>query len=567
MGHTALLRLWQGRRTTLLALIAIGVAIAASWLAQALLTSQIFARVLTGGGWSRDSLVPITVALALVLIARPILVLLRQLIAQAVMGQIKADIRSRALRSFVRRSAGDPGAGRSGRDHAVVVDGVENLDAYLSGYVPQIGVTVTVVLAAGITMIVIDPMTGVIAICATITLPFLPRLWDRALAARGSDHWDAYQELHAEFVESMHGMTTLVTFGADERREQQLAEASKSLLHRTLRQLRISLIESGLSGFSLAAIPAVVLVTVALGRDHLSAFDVFALVLLSIELVRPFRDLASQWHAGYLGTFSGPGILDLLDEESAHATAASTSRAESFSDAAVPSADEPPLRLVSVTAHHPRASAPTLIDVTLTAHPGMTAIVGATGSGKSTLAAVACGLLAPDSGTVLLDGRALTEDERLRHVALVAQDCVLFTGTVADNIALGLPAGADDDVIVRAAETVGIGCDNDGFTLDTPVGENGSLVSGGQRQRVAIARALVQDRDLLILDEATSALDPESERSVLAALRSNHPDLPIIAITHRSAVADAADRVVTVDRGRIVADSQVVVAGRQEAHD
>ena len=150
------------------------------------------------------------------------------------MSRVKASLRARALTAFVGRSALDPAAGRTGRDHAVVVDGIENLDAYLSGYLPQIGVTVAVVATVGGMMTVIDPATGGVAVATTLVVPVLPRLWDRALAARGADHWDAYEDLHAEFVDSMQGMTTLVAFGADGRREAQLARASRRLLERTM---------------------------------------------------------------------------------------------------------------------------------------------------------------------------------------------------------------------------------------------------------------------------------------------------------------------------------------------
>ena len=381
MQHLRLLRLWEGHRGALAALVLAGIAVAATWTGQALLTSRVFAALVRGSSLRDPDLLAPAAALAGVLLARPLLVLVRQLLAQYAMSAVKASLRARALTAFVARSALDPAAGRTGRDHAVVVDGIENLDAYLSGYLPQIGVTAVVITAVGAAMTAVDPVTGGVAVAAALLMPALPRLWDRALAARGADHWDAYQELHAEFVDSMRGMTTLVAFGADRRREAQLARASRRLLERTMGQLRVSLIESGLSGFALAAVPVLVLVVVTVRRNELSALEIFTLVLLAAELVRPLRDLASLWHAGYLATFSGPRVMDLLDRDGAEAggPALPSGRARG--------ADRPPdIAVRGLSARYPRAGEPALRGIDLALRPGLTVVVGATGSGKSTLA-------------------------------------------------------------------------------------------------------------------------------------------------------------------------------------
>lgn len=592
MQHVRLMRLWSGHGALLLALTAVGVAVAATWTGQALLTSQIFAVLVTEAPLSDPALVPSVLALVAVLLIRPLLVLLRQLLAHHAMTRVKASLRSRALTAFIRRSALDPAAGRTGHDHAAVVDGIENLDAYLSGYIPQMGVTILVVGAVGGTMIAIDPVTGLIAVAVTVLLPGLPRLWDRVLASRGADHWEAYQELHAEFVDSMQGMTTLVAFGADQRREEQLARASQHLLARTLGQLRISLLESGLSGFALSAVPAVVLTTVVVRSRDLSAFEVFVLVLLSVELVRPLRDLAALWHAGYLGTFSGPRVMDLLDADAsaAHHPGHETRRASHGPQAQRPSSRRAPdapgadplaaplVRVRGLGARYPRAEAPALVDIDIDLAPGLTAVVGATGSGKSTLAAALVGLLVPESGTIEVDGVACGPDRLLGLVSLVPQDPVLLGTTIEQDIALGLPGDPGDaearngaprptappdtidavqldphdrEVIARAARTAGIGGDDVSLALGSSVGEAGALLSGGQRQRVALARALAQQREILVLDESTSALDPAAETRLVEAVRRDAART-IVAITHRLAVARSAEHVIVLDRGRVV---------------
>ncbi|WP_136519933.1 ATP-binding cassette domain-containing protein [Cellulomonas telluris] len=552
MVHLRLSRLLDGRRWVLLVVAAVGVAVSATWVVQALLLSRVFGALTSGAGAPADrvrDLAPLLVALAAVLVARPLLVLARQLVAQALMSRTKQDLRERVTRAFVRRSAADPAAGRTGRDHAVVVDGVENLDAYLAGYLPQLLVTGVVVAGVGTAALLVDPVVGAVAIAATALLPLLPRAWDRVLAARGADHWDAYQQLHAEFVDSMQGMTTLVTLNAEHRRAAELARASEHLLSRTLHQLRVSLVESGLSSLALVAVPAVVLAVVAARRDALTPVAVFTLVLLSVELVRPLRDLAAAWHAGYLGTYSGEQVAQVL------ADAPPDDPVAVAPPARVPGA--PPVELRGVRVRHHGTDRDALSAVDLVLRPGLTAVVGATGSGKSTLAGVLAGLLVPVDGTVLLHGVPAGPDRLLAHVALVPQDPVLFAGTVGDDIGLGVPAaprartGTAPDVATAAA-VAGIGTQDPTVHLATPVGERGALVSGGQRQRVAVARALVQSRDVLVLDEATSALDAASEARLVAGVVALDPDRAVVAVTHRLDVARSARHVVVVDGGRVV---------------
>ncbi|KTS03940.1 ATP-binding cassette domain-containing protein [Microbacterium testaceum] len=532
MTHLRLLCLWRGHAGALLALVAVGVAISATWAVQAVLLSQLFAGLLGGRSLVDASLAPMLVAVAAVLLVRPALTLVRAVIAHRTMDAVKRDLREHAVAALIHRTARTPGEGRSGADQATVTDGVENLDAYLSAYVPQLAVTGVVFVAVGTGLVLVDPLIGVVAIAAAALLPLVPRLWDRVLAARGGDHWDAYQHLHAEFVDSMHGMTTLVAFGEEERRERELAAASDTLLRRTLRQLSVSLVESGLSQFALLAVPALVLVLVAVRGGELSPFEMFVAVLLSIELVRPLRELAAAWHAGYLGTFSGPLVLDLVEADRGRRDPEAVARAEVAL----------PLEVTGLRLRHPNSPSPVVDDASFRVDAGLTAVVGPTGAGKSSIAAALAGLLEPEAGTISLGGRAMGADELRARVGLVAQDPALFTADVRAEILLGAPADAEaaEDVAARA-----------GVALDTPLGDGGAVLSGGQRQRVAIARGDMQHRRVLVLDEATSALDPAAEARVIAALRAAHPDDALIAVTHRLAVAESADRVLVVERGRI----------------
>ena len=216
------------------------------------------------------------------------------------------------------------------------------------------------------------------------------------------------------------------------------------------------------------------------------------------------------------------------------------------------------LEFDGVTFHYPtRPEASALNDFSLKVRPReRLALVGPSGAGKTTIFQLAERFYDPQAGRVLFDGVDLKEadpaDVRQR-IALVPQETVMFAASARDNLRYG-NWNATEDQIWQAARDAHA----EEFLralpegLDTYLGEGGARLSGGQRQRIAIARALLRDAPLLLLDEATSALDAESERLVQEALDRLMADRTTIVIAHRLATVRAADRIVVLDRGRIV---------------
>ena len=192
------------------------------------------------------------------------------------------------------------------------------------------------------------------------------------------------------------------------------------------------------------------------------------------------------------------------------------------------------------------------------------AIVGPSGGGKSTIAQLILRFYSPSTGAIKIDGTDISTmnvKQLRRKIGIVAQEPVLFSGTIAENIAYGKPRATRSEIIIaaRKANCQFLGDFPDG--LDTHVGARGAQLSGGQKQRIAIARALVKNPDILILDEATSALDAESEtlvNSALAALlRGNNTT---ISIAHRLSTIKRSDRVIVLG-----ADGTVAEQGSYEA--
>ncbi|MGH7153710.1 MAG: ABC transporter ATP-binding protein, partial [Acetobacteraceae bacterium] len=203
--------------------------------------------------------------------------------------------------------------------------------------------------------------------------------------------------------------------------------------------------------------------------------------------------------------------------------------------------------------------APVLRDFDLTIEPGQrVGLVGYSGAGKSTVLALLQRFYDVSGGHILIDGQDIAGvmQDSLRHtMAIVPQDISLFHRSVLENIRYARPSASEEQVLA-AAEMAHcrdfIEALPEGF--DTIVGDRGVKLSGGQRQRLAIARALLKDAQILLLDEATSALDTESERAIQAALDRLMHGRTVIAIAHRLSTLSNFDRIIVMDRGRIIED-------------
>jgi ATP-binding cassette subfamily B protein len=213
-----------------------------------------------------------------------------------------------------------------------------------------------------------------------------------------------------------------------------------------------------------------------------------------------------------------------------------------------------------VVFHYPtRPDAAALNGFSLSVQPGeAVALVGPSGAGKSTVFQLLLRFFAPQSGAITFDGvdlGSLDPTELRKHVAVVAQDSVVFSGTIADNIRYGRPEASDADVRAAAdAAAASEFIDRLPQGYETAVGERGVTLSGGQRQRLAIARAILRDAPLLLLDEATSALDSENERLVQQGLANLMAGRTTIVIAHRLSTIQKLKRIVVMEQGRIVGE-------------
>ena len=300
-----------------------------------------------------------------------------------------------------------------------------------------------------------------------------------------------------------------------------------------------------LAAIALAVIVYIATLQAAADETTVGGFVSFLVAMLMLSA--PMKRLSSVTAALQRGLAAAESVFALIDLEGEQDTGSiNIGRAKGE------------LRFERVTLTYSGKKRPALDAVDLVIAAGQTvALVGGSGGGKTSLANLVPRFYLPSAGRVLLDGIDL-RDIRLAslraNIALVSQEITLFNDTIAANIAYGRLGAVNQNEIERAAEAAHaldfIQEMPEGF--DTLVGENGIKLSGGQRQRLAIARALLKDAPILILDEATSALDNESERQVQAALENLMQGRTTLVIAHRLSTIEGADRILVLERGRIV---------------
>jgi ABC-type multidrug transport system fused ATPase/permease subunit len=350
--------------------------------------------------------------------------------------------------------------------------------------------------------------------------------------------------------ESITGVHVVKSFAQEERRTEQFGEAANAVFSKTLAANRQRALYVPLLTFLPQLAQALVLLAagrmVISGSLSLGAF--FAFNLLLAMLVMPLRMLGMWIGQAQRAIAAGERIFQILDEP------------EEISDR--PNARPLPAGPGRVLFEHVSfgydPERPVLESVDLDIPAGRTiALIGPTGSGKTTLAALVPRFYDTTAGRVLVDGvdvRELLRRSLRREIGVISQDPFLFSASIRDNIALGMPAAPAD-----AVEDAAIAAQAHDFILelphgyDTVVGERGITLSGGQRQRIAIARALLIDPRILVLDDATASVDATTEARIRAGLREVMRGRTTIIIAHRLSTIALADEIVVLDHGRITA--------------
>ena len=357
----------------------------------------------------------------------------------------------------------------------------------------------------------------------------------------------AYAHLHELIGNTLAALRLVKSFAAVERSEAALAAIEDELTRIRLEYQRSSALGQAALQLGAAALLAMG-VWLAVRHWQVPALTLLPLIVLFARVVPLIGAVQTHWQNWAVAS----PALDSIDAITRRLEAA----AEPASSAIALAPPRREIALAGVTVRHDGRDAAAVAGIDLTLAVGsITALVGPSGAGKSTIADVLGGLLAPDQGTLALDGRALSPGERVawrRHVAYVQQEPVLFHASVRDNLRWAAPEASDERIIaaLREASAEFVLALPDG--LDSEVGDAGRRLSGGERQRIVLARALMRDPALLILDEPTSALDPANEAAIGAAVARLRGRLTVLIVGHRGPLAEAADQIVRIEHGTVI---------------
>lgn len=477
-------------------------------------------------------------AILVIGVSRVLLTLVQGDVSARLGGRVREDLRRAAVAAALVPERLHDASLRDGSTQLALGDGIDGTDAYVSKYIPSVVQLAVGSLLAVCLVAVLSPLVA-LCVAAGILLAVLgPMLWKRMLARRGFEHWDSYEALSGDLLESLRGMSTLRALGDVPATRVRLHTRSEALRVATERVMRSSLAETAITDFAVQAgvVIAAGLTVVSVMTGQPPAVEVYALLLLSSEAFRPVRELSRHWHAGFLGLTAVPGLAALgAFRRSPGGSAVAETEVERET---APAAPGDVLRISGLSYRYPGSDHDVLRGVDLHAERGeVHAIAGPSGAGKSTLFDLVLGFLPATAGTVELDGRPLHPSD----VAVVSQRPVLFAGTIRENVDL---FGAGQEALENACAAAGvldeIRAIPGGF--DAMVAEAGTSLSGGQRQRLALARALLAHRPVLLVDEPTSALDDRSALTVAETLERVAAERIVLMISHRpEALARVAD--------------------------
>ena len=483
--------------------------------------------------------------LGIAIIVRLLAHYIQESVANRLGSAVKATFRERALEHMFK--LGVQHKERHGDVIHMLTDGLEQVDAYVARYIPQILYAIMIPLIMGIAIVDTLPIIGIILIITVPLIPFFMILIGKQADRLNKEQWERMSFLSGHFLDVLQGITTLKLFGRAKDQIKVIGRLSEEFKDSTLRVLRVAFLSALV--LELVSTISTALIAVYLGLTlldgEISFFSAFFILLLAPEFYTPFRQLGAAFHTGMAGKTSILKYEEFMNRQ-------------------------PSLPIGGQSQLKGKVQAIEIKDLTFTyedsengvQHISLEAkrnspimLVGESGAGKSTIAHIIGGFLTAPIGSVTIDGLDLCDIDIewwRQQITYVSQHPHIMKGTLRDVLSFGM--NVSDEEIIEACKEVQlldvINRQQDG--LDTVIGEGGLGLSGGERQRVALVRAFLRKGQVLILDEVTAHLDVKTEAIISSAIKRLMDNKIVIIIGHRLQTMHWASTLYVLKHGRII---------------
>ena len=483
--------------------------------------------------------------LGIAIIVRLLAHYVQESVANRLGSAVKATFRKRALVHMFK--LGVQHKERHGDVIHMLTDGLEQVDAYVARYIPQILYAIMIPLIMGIAIVDTLPIIGIILIVTVPLIPFFMILIGKQADRLNKEQWERMSFLSGHFLDVLQGITTLKLFGRAKDQIKVIGRLSEEFKDSTLRVLRVAFLSALV--LELVSTISTALIAVYLGLTLLDGeipfFSAFFILLLAPEFYTPFRQLGAAFHTGMAGKTSILKYEEFMNRQPSLPVGGQSKlqgpiQAIEIKDLTFTYEDsENGVQHISLEA---KRNSPIML-------------VGESGAGKSTIAHIIGGFLTAPKGAVVIDGLDVCDIdvEWWRHqITYVSQHPHIMKGTLRDVLSFGM--NVSDEEIIAACKEVQlldvINRQQEG--LDTVIGEGGLGLSGGERQRVALARAFLRKGQVLILDEVTAHLDVKTESIISSAIQRLMENKIVIIIGHRLQTMHWASTLYVLKQGRII---------------
>ncbi|GAB3044600.1 thiol reductant ABC exporter subunit CydD [Virgibacillus ainsalahensis] len=504
-------------------------------------------------GKAFTEILPFLGGLLLVMLARTMFNYLNGRTGVKLAAKVKSDFRKSLLNKFSNSPVEASLRGQSGRKVSVMLDAVDEIDSYFSQYIPQMIQTSFIPLLILIVVFTQHINSGLIMV---ITAPFIPVFMviiGMQTKKKSEEQLDKLAAFSGTFLDTLQGLTTLKLFGKAKQQKEEIQRSSLGFRKATMEILKVAFTNS----FMLEVITMLSIGIVALELaiqliiyESISFFTAFFVLVLVPEFYTSLKELGNAFHNGRSSMGAAKKVEDELADDEQGIT---------WGEASFLSETTPPI-IELKDAGFSYGEGKFALDHIRTEIPayGQVAIVGRTGSGKTTLLHGIAGLMAPSKGDIHLNGKPMAqykEQDWFDQLSYISQHPYIFSGTIAQNIAVGANFDATQAEIEQAAEQAGISVMIKSLekAYETFVGEGGRGLSGGEMQRLAIARAFLKKPTVILFDEPTTGLDLQTESILQESMHRLAQDATVITVAHRLHTIKNADTILFLENGRLVA--------------